>query len=137
MENTMLYKSAVGLSKMHLNDICHMLNQTYWGPDYSVATIEKFMDHSINFGIFDFKTDRQIAYARVITDYATLYYVSDVVVDAEFRRQGIGTLLMKTIVQYPELQDLRGMLITRNAQNLYRKVGFENYEATFMHKIQK
>ncbi len=131
------FTAASGFSPMRFEDIRHMLDQTYWGPEYSDETIRRFMAHSINFGVFERATGRQIAYARAVTDYATLYYVSDVVVDADFRRQGAGTLLMETITHHPELTGMRGMLITKDAQALYRKVGFQEYAATFMDRIGK
>lgn len=137
MQDFTLFQPIVGLSAMDFSRIRHMLHETYWGPSYSDDTIHKFMETSLNFGVYDTVNHRQIAYARAVTDHATMYYVSDVVVDTGYRRQGVGALLMKTIVQHPDLRSLRGMLITRDAQKLYEKVGFENYEATFMHKVKK
>jgi ribosomal protein S18 acetylase RimI-like enzyme len=131
------FTTASGLAAMRFSDIRYMLDQTYWGPEYSDETIHRFLEHSLDFGVFEKETGRQIAFARAVTDYATLYYVSDVVVDPGFRRQGVGTLLMDTLIHHPELKGMRGMLITKDAQALYRKSGFQEYAATFMDRTEK
>ena len=131
------FTTASGLAAMRFSDIRYMLDQTYWGPEYSDETIHRFLECSLDFGVFEKETGRQIAFARAVTDYTTLYYVSDVVVDPAFRRQGVGTLLMDTLTQHPELKGMRGMLITKDAQALYRKSGFQEYAATFMDRTEK
>lgn len=42
-----------------------------------------------------------------------------------YRGQGLGTWLVETVVQHPDLQGLRRfVLVTRDAHGLYRKYGF-------------
>lgn len=69
--------------------------------------------------------DKLVGFARVISDYATTYYLCDVVIDVDCRGKGLGTALVSYIDSLPELQGLRGVLITRDAHALYRKFGFE------------
>ena len=69
--------------------------------------------------------DKLIGFARVISDYATTYYLSDVIIDIEYQHKGLGTALISYINSLPEFSGLRGVLITRDAQALYRKFGFE------------
>ena len=66
------------------------------------------------------------AEARVISDFAVIAYLADVFVVPEHRGRGISKLLMRAIVEHPDLQGLRRfMLVTRDAHGLYTQFGFE------------
>ena len=131
MEN---YSVLIGREFMQLHDIKNLLTQTYWASHYSMETLENALAHSLSFGIRDEITQKQVAFARVITDYATRFYIVDVIVDAYYRNRGIGNQLIETIINYEPLKALRGLLITKDANELYRKFGFEEYNITCMQK---
>ena len=81
------------------------------------------IEHSICFGLYD--GDRQIGFARVISDHATYAYLGYVFVLEEYRGRGYGKLLMEAIVSHPDLQGLRRWtLATRDAHGLYEHFGF-------------
>jgi GNAT superfamily N-acetyltransferase len=81
------------------------------------------MEHSLCFGAFD--GDRQVGFARVISDRATFAYVCDVFVLEPDRGRGVGKSLMAAIMAHPELQRLRRWtLFTRDAHGLYGQFGF-------------
>lgn len=132
MEN---YLILIGQNQMRLQDIKALLSQTYWAHQHSIETIQKSLAHSLSFGILDVSSEKQIAFARVITDYATRFYIVDVIVDEAYRSMGIGNMLIEAIVTYDDLQNLRGLLITKDAQELYKKFGFETYDITCMQKV--
>ena len=114
-----------GGENMRLEDVVRLLRTTYWADKRPVETIEKAMAHSSCFGIRLEGSDHLAAFARVITDYATNYYLCDVVVDPAYRGRGLGTALVAHIVSHPAYGHLRGFLITRDAHGLYRPFGFE------------
>ena len=66
-----------------------------------------------------------VGFARVISDYATTYYLCDVIIDTEYQHRGLGTALVSYIESLPEYAGLRGILITRDAHALYRRFGYE------------
>jgi GNAT superfamily N-acetyltransferase len=75
------------------------------------------------FGVY--RQEKQIGFARVITDEATFAYLCDVFIDKAYRGEGLAKWLMETILAYPTLQGLRRfMLATRDAHGLYKQVGF-------------
>ena len=75
------------------------------------------------FGIF--AGEKQIGFARVVTDFATFAWIADVFVDEEFRGQGLSKWLMESMMSHPELQGLRRwVLATKDAHSLYSKFGF-------------
>ncbi len=121
----MQYRIVEGADSMKLEDVVRLLKQTYWADKRTAAQIEKSMRHSSCYGVCVEGEGPLVGFARVITDQATTYYLCDVVIDAGYRGQGLGTALVSHIESLPEYAGLRGMLITRDAHELYRKFGYE------------
>ena len=100
------------------------LTQSYWSTGISELRQRRAIDHSLNVSLF--VDNQQAAYARVITDRATFAYLCDVFVDTNHRGQGISKMIMQFILDLPELQGLkRIMLATKDAHGLYTQFGFE------------
>jgi GNAT superfamily N-acetyltransferase len=111
-------------AKMDVSMVQEFLAKSYWSKGISKAQVCRSMDNSLCFGIF--LADRQVGFARVITDKVTYAYIADVFIIAEFRNRGLATKLIDAIVSHPDLQGLRRwMLATRDAHNLYKKFGFK------------
>lgn len=103
--------------------IAEFLSSSYWARGIATATVHKSLERSLCFGLLE--RDRQIGFARVISDYATFAYLGDVFVLPEYRGFGLAKWLMQCVVSHPELQDLRRwMLGTKDAHGLYAKFGF-------------
>lgn len=107
----------------------YLSEECYWAIGRSRAVVEKSLANSLNFGVYD--GDRQIGFARVVTDYATFAWLCDVFIDAAYRGQGLGRRLVETVIAHPELQGLRNFILaTRDAHELYRQYGgFETLAA--------
>jgi len=58
----------------------------------------------------------------------TNYYICDVIVDEEYRGEGIGKKLVETLINDEDLLHVRGLLITKDAKKFYEKFGFYNKE---------
>lgn len=68
-------------------------------------------------------------FARMITDFATFAYLCDVFVLPEHRGAGLGVEIVRTIVQHPDVVGIkRQMLATRDAHELYSKLGYTPLE---------
>jgi len=68
-----------------------------------------------------------VAFARVVTDRAVFAYLMDVFVLPEYRGRGISKTLLQTILDHPDLQNLRLVLLaTRDAHGLYQRFGFQS-----------
>jgi ribosomal protein S18 acetylase RimI-like enzyme len=81
------------------------------------------MAGSLCFGLLD--AERQIGFARVVTDRATYAYLCDVYVLEDYQGRGLGTWMMRELMTHPNLQGLRRFgLVTRDAHGLYEKLGF-------------
>lgn len=115
-------------SKLDISMIHNFLKNSYWAKDISKSTIEKSINNSLCFGIYEL--NQQVGFARVISDYATCALLRDVFILEYYRGQGLGKWLIKYIVEYPELQDVpKWLLGTKDAHELYRRYGFENLTA--------
>ena len=106
-------------------DVIHgFLATAYWSSGIPRDVVERSIAGSLAFGVYA-PDGRQVGFARAITDRATFGWIADVFVLPEERGRGLGVWLMETVVAHPELQGLRRMFLgTRDAHELYRKVGF-------------
>lgn len=108
------------------------LERSYWANKRPRATTDKAIAGSVCYGVYH--GDRQVGFARVVTDSATVYYLCDVFIDEDYRGSGIGKKLIETITQSDEYRNLQGMLRTNDAHTLYEQYGFERDEEKFMRK---
>lgn len=112
-------------SRMDVDLIHRFLSeQSYWAHGIPREIVARSMEHSHCFAAFD-RDGKQIAFARVITDYATFAYLADVFVVEAHRGKGVSKALMASILDDPKLQGLRRWLLaTRDAHGLYAQFGF-------------
>ena len=108
---------------IQIDRVFEMLRKTYWAQNRARETMEKTIENSFCFGIY--KEGRQVGFARCVTDYCTVYYLADVVVDEEHRGQGLGKALVKFLTEHEVFAPLGGLLNTRDAHGLYEQFGFE------------
>ena len=121
----MKYRIIEGSEKMNLDEVVRLLKMTYWADKRPVELIRKSMDNSSCYGVYLDDEKKLVGFARVISDYATTYYLCDVIIDTSYQHKGLGTALVSYIESLSEYSGLRGILITRDAHNLYQKFGYE------------
>ena len=121
----MNYRIVEGKKKIKVEDVERLLKMTYWADTRPIEKIEKSMDNSECYGLFIEGIDQLVGFARVITDYATTYYLCDVIIDNEYQHNGLGKALVSHIASMPKYAELRGLLVTKDAHGLYEKYGYE------------
>ena len=124
-------------SKLDIEYIHAFLSQSYWAENIPLPIVERSIEGSLCFGVYEL--EKQIGFARVITDGATFAYLADVFIDMSYRGRGLSKWLMECILSYPSLQGLRRfMLATKDAHNLYVQFGFTPLTFTdrWMHRHQ-
>ncbi|MBA3897744.1 MAG: GNAT family N-acetyltransferase, partial [Sphingomonadaceae bacterium] len=102
------------------------LATSYWSPGIPLDTVRRAIAGSFCIAIM--RDDRQIAFARVITDHATFAYLADVYVLDAHRGRGLAKAMLSYLQDHPRLQGLRRwLLFTRDAQSLYATAGWSIY----------
>jgi len=113
-------------AKLDIGVIHGYLSRSYWAEGIPVAIVQKSIENSLCFGLY--RDERQVGFARVMSDFATFAYLADVFILEEERGKGLSKWLMECILQHQELQGLRSFaLMTRDAQSLYARYGFKNH----------
>ena len=110
-------------SKFPVEKAIELLHTTYWAENRDSEVIRKSIDNSIVFGVY--KDDYLIGMARVISDFATTFYIADVIIDEKYRGNGLGKKLISTIMSDERFSSLFGILVTRDAHGLYEHFGFK------------
>lgn len=124
-------KSLLDLSVIHQ----FLSQESYWAQNIPLELVQKSIETSLCFGVYD--NGQQVGYARIVTDYTTVAYLSDVFIVKEHRGRGLSKQLVQFIIDYPELQGLRRwILVTQDAHTLYEQFGFTNPDdpKLYMHR---
>ena len=79
-------------NKINIGYVHDFLSHSYWSPGVPIETVTKAMNGSLCFGVYD--NDKQIGYARMVTDTATFAYLADVFIDENYRGKGLGKWLV-------------------------------------------
>jgi GNAT superfamily N-acetyltransferase len=116
------YRISTKKSDLDIQLIQKWLNEdTYWATTRNLEIIKTSIENSLCIGLYD--SERQIGFARIVTDYATFAWLCDVFIAPEYRGKGLGKWLIETIVNQPILSKLLILLGTRDAQGLYKQYG--------------
>jgi GNAT superfamily N-acetyltransferase len=115
-------------SKLDIDVIHNYLSkESYWAKNVPLEIVQKEIKGSFCFGIY--YQQKQIGFARVVSDAAVFAWLADVFVLQEFRGKGLSKWMMRFILSHPELQGLRRwMLGTKDAHGLYEQFGFKELE---------
>ena len=113
-------------AKLDIDGIHNFLStKAYWCLNIPKDKVRTSIDNSLCFGVYT--GDKQVGFARIISDFSTVAYLGDVFILEEYRGRGLSKWLMETIMNYPDLQGLRRwILLTGDAHELYRKFGWKD-----------
>jgi GNAT superfamily N-acetyltransferase len=106
-------------------DVVHgyLGGEAYWSRGIERDRLARAIGNSLCFSLYD--GERQVGFARVITDRATFAYLCDVFVLDSHRGRGLGTWLMECVAAHPDLARLRRwVLATRDAHPFYEQLGW-------------
>ena len=119
------YEIDTDKRRLDLAGIHRFLSQeAYWAKSRTLEQTLTAIENSLCFGLYHGR--EQVGFARVVTDRATFAYIGDVYVLDGHRGRGLSKWLMQTIVEQPDMQNLRRWLLaTKDAHGLYAQYGFE------------
>ncbi|WP_042430193.1 GNAT family N-acetyltransferase [Streptacidiphilus anmyonensis] len=123
-------------SRIDVNRVHRWLStDAFWALGRSLETVVQSIEHSLVFGVYTPGVGKdpddqgeQLAFARVVTDYATFGWLCDVYVAREARGRGIGTWLAEAVVaELAPYRLKRLMLSTVDAHEVYARAGFQPF----------
>ena len=120
-------------SLLNIDTIYDFMERSYWANRRPKDKIKKSIENSLCYGVYD--GGKQVGFARIVTDWATMYYLCDVFIDDEYRGQGIGKKLIEEIISSEDLKSLFGYLGTKDAHKLYEQYDFIREQEKVMTRI--
>lgn len=118
------YTIATGYEAMDVATIHQYLSvESYWAKNIPLTLVQQSLQHSFCIGVFT--ADKQVGFARLITDYSTFAYLADVYILEAHRGRGLSKEMMQYIMSLDWIAGLRRiMLATADAHGLYQQFGF-------------
>jgi ribosomal protein S18 acetylase RimI-like enzyme len=112
-----------------------LANESYWAKGRPREVVERLVQEAERVvGLYD--GDRQIGFARAFTDGESLVYLADVYVLSDYRGRGLGVELVREMVENGPYADVRWVLHTRDAFELYRKFRFGEPSERLMERMR-
>ncbi|MCO7223644.1 GNAT family N-acetyltransferase [Pleionea sp. CnH1-48] len=107
-------------------DIKHtykLLQTTYWKANRSIDVVKSMVDNSYCFTLFF--GNKQVGFARFVSDKTTFSWLADFVIAEDHRGQGVGKWMLETMLAHPQFSHTQFALQTADAHSLYQSFGFE------------
>ncbi len=109
-----------------------LFEQASWARGRTVVEVTEMLRQTDLF-ITAWDDDRVIGCGRVLTDYVYRASIWDVIVDAAYQGQDVGTEIMHRILNHPALHRVELFwLCTRDKHAFYENLGFSAKEQTGM-----
>ena len=116
-------------ARLDMDYVHDAIASSYWAIGSPRELTERSWANSMCFGLYA-PDGTQVGFARVLTDYALRAHIADVFVHPGARGLGLGKALAETILNHPALMTVsRWTLTTADAQEFYRKYGFQSGKA--------
>jgi GNAT superfamily N-acetyltransferase len=97
--------------------------QSTWAVGIPRRVVDRALENSLCFG--GYLDGKQIAFARVVTDFSTFANLVDVFVLPAYRGRGFAKEIMKSVIGHASLQGLRRFTLnTSDSHGLYEQFGF-------------
>ncbi len=117
------YTVSSDKKKLQLDFIFTFLSTSYWASSTSKSLIKKSIKNSNCYGIYHF--EKQIGFARVVTDYSRIAYLADVFIIEDYRNKGLAKFLLDSIFTDPDIESsVKWILATKDAHKLYAHFDF-------------
>ncbi|MES0015700.1 GNAT family N-acetyltransferase [Mesorhizobium sp. M0036] len=112
------------MSRIDFRATSDLLMASYWGAGRSDEFHRRAFANS--FCTAAYIDGNQVGFGRAITDRTVFAYLADIIIWPQQRGQGIGTQLVRALINHPELSTVsHWSLSTSDAHGLYEKLGFK------------
>lgn len=126
-----IYRSDKKISPAQFIDILKRSTLDERRPVNSPERIEKMLTHG-NVLITAWDKDKLIGVSRALTDFSFCCYLSDLAVDKDYQKRGIGKKLIEETHRVAGVLTSLILLAAPAAVNYYPKIGMEKFSDCFI-----
>jgi GNAT superfamily N-acetyltransferase len=108
-----------------------LFHQAPWAKDRTVEETEEMLRHT-DLAVCAWDRERLVGFGRVLTDFVYRATIWDVIVDQAYQKQGIGSEIVRRILDHPRLQRVELFWLCTRRPGFYEKLGFSSKEQTGM-----
>lgn len=117
-------------NKLGVEEFCNLQESVGFGrPDSK--QVETALKNSIY--ILSVEEDGKIVgMGRLVGDYARNFYLQDIFINPHYQRKGIGTAIVKKLLNYIENLEIKncsimvGLMAAKGKEDFYKKLGFSS-----------
>ncbi len=119
-----------------IDDICRIERETFLDDAWPRSMFEDDIgDNSSYWPVVRNSSGRVLAYANMRIFFSDRAYMTNLAVEKNMRRMGIGSLLMQHMIERAENENCVAIALDVRvsndvAQNLYKKFGFREFQRT-------
>jgi ribosomal protein S18 acetylase RimI-like enzyme len=111
-----------------------LANHSYWAKGRPRDVVARLVREATRVvGLY--RGGDQVGFGRVVSDGEVFAYLLDVYVLPEFRGRGLGVEIVREAVDRGPQRDLRWLLGTADANELYEKFGFGPVSSIMMERL--
>ncbi|MFM8173632.1 MAG: GNAT family N-acetyltransferase [Pirellulaceae bacterium] len=126
------YTLEPDLSVLAFIDLLHRSGLAERRPVDQPDRIEKMLRHADLIATARDPHGALLGVARAISDFAYCTYLSDLAVDRQWQRQGIGRRLIEQLHQAAGLETRLILLAAPSAQSYYPRIGMQQHPSCWM-----
>jgi N-acetylglutamate synthase-like GNAT family acetyltransferase len=118
-----------------LEQLHELYQHEWWSQGRTLSDVRKMLLNSdYTLGMCETQSQKHVAFARVLSDLIYRAIVFDVIVAVEYRRKGLGALLIEQIVAHPELSKVECIQLFCLAETIpfYQKFDFVQAEQSLL-----
>jgi GNAT superfamily N-acetyltransferase len=101
--------------------------ETSWAQDRALLDLQRAVASS-DLVLTAWDDSTLVGCIRVLSDFVYRAVLCDVIVHPDYRRQGIGRLLVEQVTSHPRLERVQKFtLLTTTARSFYERLGWRKY----------
>ena len=130
-----MYKNIDTLTDEQATQLYELYQHEWWTKGRTLDDVRKMLINSdYIFGICESNSQKLVAFGRAVSDRTYRAIVYDVIVAADYRHQGLGSLLIEQIVSHPEISQLECIQLFCLPEMIpfYQKFGFVQPETSLL-----
>ncbi|PZO45011.1 MAG: GNAT family N-acetyltransferase [Pseudanabaena frigida] len=116
------------LTDKQATQLYDLYQHKWWTKGRTLDDVHKMLINSdYIFGICESHSQKLVAFAHVVSDRTYRAIIYDVIVAANHRHQGLGSLLIEQIVSHPEISQIECVQLCCLPETIpfYQKFGFD------------